>query len=377
MKLVKKLEEWVNNQLISPSQQQDIISYEANKNETNNLIQYVFMGLAGLTVGVGIISLIAYNWELLGKYMKLAGGMAVLSAFAWGYYHFKQKQSNAWSEVFLFLFGLGCMGYIGLVGQVYNLYSMPHRGFLFWSIITIPLLLTCKRAFFPFVWFSIFITTFIWEVTENDHIAYAIGYFLQGASDTVIGIFFLLVQYIFWQGGKRLFKNHPPLLSAFTVNIALSFIPLIFSLGLDTYVSMYKNVTSNYIFLLTTFVLIVGSWLITQKSERVFLHTSLVFIYIFMMLNIGFKLPYEINALFSILMLSMAAIYGAITDRNGVFYTFITIVVIRVIVFYVFTFDSLLATGIWLIASGVVTLVVVKTWFKYRDYLEARLKELL
>ena len=71
LSLSKKLEEWVNQHLISAQTAAAIISYEKNKSSTHKMLWgFILLGIA--VIGIGIIAVVAANWNNISPFIKLS-----------------------------------------------------------------------------------------------------------------------------------------------------------------------------------------------------------------------------------------------------------------------------------------------------------------
>ena len=88
----KKIDDWVSHQLITKKQAEEIINYEVNKSG-RSWILYGFSILGFTTIAIGIISLIAANWQLIPGDLKLLIDFLFLMLIAlWVYSSWKQKR---------------------------------------------------------------------------------------------------------------------------------------------------------------------------------------------------------------------------------------------------------------------------------------------
>ena len=70
MNLEKKLRKWRTAEVIDQETEDRILEFEA-RSKSGTLL-YALGGLGALTVGIGIISIVAANWELIPYQIKLA-----------------------------------------------------------------------------------------------------------------------------------------------------------------------------------------------------------------------------------------------------------------------------------------------------------------
>ncbi|MCR9253642.1 MAG: DUF2157 domain-containing protein [bacterium] len=142
MGLEKEISKLVSEGVISSQVGEDITKYYKSKtNKNSNRLLTVFGILGAVLLGLGIILIIAHNWDNLSRSIKTAlsfvplviGQAACILAIV------KFKESTTWKEgasVFLF-FAVGAA--ISLVSQIYNVPG-DLGGFLFiWMILCLPL----------------------------------------------------------------------------------------------------------------------------------------------------------------------------------------------------------------------------------------------
>ncbi len=145
-KILKELPELVQNEVISKVVASKIESYFKSKQEDSpNRLFTVFGVLGSLLVGLGIILILAHNWDDFSRTIKtvfaffpLVGGQLFV-----GYSIIKQK-SSTWREAsgtFLFFAVGACMA---LVAQIYNIPGDLSSYLLTWILLCIPLIYLLK-----------------------------------------------------------------------------------------------------------------------------------------------------------------------------------------------------------------------------------------
>ncbi|WP_432412784.1 DUF2157 domain-containing protein [Rasiella sp. SM2506] len=145
-KIEKDLEELVTKQVITSEVQLDIQRYYvAKKVAQPNTLLVVFGVLGSILTGLGIILILAHNWDDFSRTTKTIWAFAplvagqVLAAFA-----LFKKKNDAWRETaatFLF-FAIGAS--ISLVSQIYNIPGAIDSFLLTWIILAAPLLYLLK-----------------------------------------------------------------------------------------------------------------------------------------------------------------------------------------------------------------------------------------
>lgn len=147
--LIKALPELVDSAVISEKTAEDIRDFYRNKEEANpNRLLIVFGVLGAILVGLGIILIIAHNWDVLSRgtktffsFLPLVMGQA-LCAFVL----IKKREQVTWREstaVFLF-FAVGAS--ISLISQVYHISGNLSSFLLTWMLLGLPLIYIMRSS---------------------------------------------------------------------------------------------------------------------------------------------------------------------------------------------------------------------------------------
>lgn len=132
--------------LITEEQRQAIIEHFKLDREGNRFL--VIVGIIGaILVSAGIILLISANWENIPRFVKLAGGLALLIGAHVGGWALARDDKHPIASEILHLVGSGMfLANIALVGQIYNLSSRPPNAILLWlvGIAALPWILRSK-----------------------------------------------------------------------------------------------------------------------------------------------------------------------------------------------------------------------------------------
>ncbi len=145
-KIERELDELVTAKVITPIVEQDIRQYYAREKVAQpNKLFAIFGVLGSLLTGLGIILILAHNWDDFSRATKTIWAFVPLvvgqlfTAFT-----LLKKKSNAWQEtaaVFLF-FAIGAS--IALVSQIYNIPGEMSSFLLTWIILAAPLVYLLK-----------------------------------------------------------------------------------------------------------------------------------------------------------------------------------------------------------------------------------------
>ena len=140
--ILKELPELVQAQVITEDTAQRIKDYYQNQpSQSANRLFIVFGILGSLLIGMGIVLILAHNWDDLSKVVKLTVGFLplLIGQGATAYVLLKKPEARAWREAtatFLF-FAIAIS--ISIVSQVYNIEG-DLGGFLFiWMCLALPI----------------------------------------------------------------------------------------------------------------------------------------------------------------------------------------------------------------------------------------------
>jgi uncharacterized membrane protein len=149
MSLTKDIAELLNAKVINQETADNIKIYYKNKGgQSNNRLFVIFGVLGAILVGLGIILIIAHNWDELSRSIKtfFAFLPLVSGQLFCAYALLKKKDSIAWREgssSFL-IFAVGAC--ISLVSQIYNIPG-DLASFLFtWILLSLPLIYIMRSS---------------------------------------------------------------------------------------------------------------------------------------------------------------------------------------------------------------------------------------
>ena len=379
MNLEKKTSEWVKAGFLTAENQKKILT--AEQKEGKNVFSLVFLLIGALCVGVGIIALIASNWwkipnvvKLVFDFMLLAGASGI-TFYAW------KKERPILFEVMLFFLSLLTLASIGLIAQVYHLYSGWYHGVLFWGFITLPLAILSRKMFLflimiPAISTAFFckIATYPWFRTLGELIGSNISP-LIGIPVSFLSLAFVigLVRFIF-RGRGRTFVVPLFFWKTFSAIFAVAVTDFLFFISGSSYFfrTYYpKNPDSVFVtlFYLVATLFIIGTFLLWGFNNRVSKEQRKVFyvmegIFALLLFISAFAHPSGVALrLFVVLMalgfLFAGAFFSFFQNKRKLFYFFGTLIGIRFILVYFEVFQSILFTGWVLILSGVLIIVSV------------------
>lgn len=138
----RKLLKWQDAGLIDAATRQRIEAWEAE--HSRPLALWAAIGIGALAIGLGVISVVAANWEDVPGIVRLAIHLALLAGLAGFIWHRGERleQQHPWGlEAALFVLAILGMTFFGHLGQVYQTDSPLWKPLTAWLVLFAPLLL--------------------------------------------------------------------------------------------------------------------------------------------------------------------------------------------------------------------------------------------
>ncbi|UOG58083.1 DUF2157 domain-containing protein [Leptospira noguchii] len=388
MRLEQKLKRWVDKGLIGSEQSEAILNFEENRKSP--YLYYSFLILGAVVIGIGVIAIIAANWEEIHDFVKLGFGLAVLALVA-GLGFWKRENSNLLT-VFIILYSILILGMIGLISQVYNLEGEYYQAAMLWCILSCLFLIATDSKTFLHLWilgFQIFIIGWIQEYTLDhpEHFGQNQSYWIQYFYYSLMiftGVWLVSEKFVLESRKNTLF-----------------FWAVIFWIVGTWSMSFFSNLTNSYngsgiedgigyqfawlimicrlLILIPIFYLLVFNPEIDSNQKKslgigLVLFFLLCFPHPFRYIHsaeptIGTHIwNYSIQLFPSFLfLLFWLAIASAFRNHKRIFDLSLAIIGIRFLFFYFDLFGSLTYTGFGLIISGLLIIIFTIGYLKYRS----------
>lgn len=142
MSIARQLARWQHAGLIDGKTAESILAFE--KEQGRPLLIYALGSLGALSVSAGIISLIAANWDELGRPAKLGADLIILGAVAFG---LARSRSTDWvREVLTIVYFLTVLASVALIGQTYQLGGEVHQALALWLVLATPAVVVFGRS---------------------------------------------------------------------------------------------------------------------------------------------------------------------------------------------------------------------------------------
>lgn len=423
------IEKWLQKKLITPEQAALLKAEKAapspflmvksavSKNmqsgapiDTHRLIMGMSAFAAGCVV-LGIIALIAANWDIIPALAKLLCffGLFLGNFFVLCYAH--QKQKSVLSEICLGL-SIGLVGAgIGLIGQIYHLSGSFGNAFFLWIILSTPYFLLSHFQKAPVLWSVLYGIGAVWSTGSETAVLWILAvlpivltYQREKEMPIIWWVSFVsvCVKADWFQEIMRwLSLNVMPLPTLFFVGGILLFfwmlchrflskeaaftdsfkyvLPLYFGIGffgidlLYTQKEVYFTLEKGLISICFALSGIVLPLLFVANARQNNQQQLFYFLYI----GLGVSLLYAFMAfsfagvLLTVFVLMMGCIYAVQQNKIPLFNWCLGLMFLRILWTYIDLFMSLMSTGISLILLGVTVWAGLLFWIKGRHKLIA------
>lgn len=179
MALHRDLERWLQAGLIDAATRDRIAAFEGARRRPTLL--YALAALGATTIGIGIVSIVAANWDAIGRSAKLGADLALGMLLAGGLYWSVTRERRFATEVLAGVDYVYVLASIALIGQVYQLSAPVHRALVTWSLSTGLLMILVRTPLLGFVWLAgLFGTVVASEVYQLERLRERLG--LEGAA---------------------------------------------------------------------------------------------------------------------------------------------------------------------------------------------------
>lgn len=370
--VLNELDELLEAAVITEDEAGRIRNYYAQKPQPENNRQIIIFAILGsLLVGMGLILIIAHNWDALPKAMKLGIGlfpMFVAQALC-GYLLWKKSTSIAWREsasVFL-VFAIATA--IAIVSQVYNMDGTLASFLFYWMVLTLPIIYVMRSSavsllfwigitwyacddgyihFYntiPYKYWLLALSAVPWYIhlCRKDESAFTyfhnwiiaislvitLGTFANHTEELILPAYILLFGIFILAGQLPVFSRHRLVADAYLVLGSLGLVTLLLSLSFKWYwQEIYRRETFDWLYtsegiLCIVLLLIAGglfAMLLRHQKVTQLLSKSYVIPVFIGLFIIGLGSPYTAQVLMNIFVLVLAVYTireGAKADHLG------------------------------------------------------------
>jgi uncharacterized membrane protein len=380
MDLSKKLLEWQQAGLIDAATRARIEAHEGSGRRSLQL--YALLGLGAVSVGLGVVSVVAANWDGLSQYTKLGADLALGLALALGTFHCARRGMALASDVLVIVYAAFTLASLALIGQVYQLNTPLYQPLATWSLATAPLMLLGHSRWLGVLWGAGLTLSFgvSCQALLEEHWS-TLGE--QTMLNLVVSLGWAWPLALIAATRRFLDARWPALASGMRelgwqlvlLGAALTTLPWYTSIGGDDTLSWGLGV-GLALAVLTQLGL---GWLLPEAPVRARHGVSALLGLALLSLGLGTGFEREsidvIAALFQLALLVALAYRDAHLGRVRSFNTWTALIALRLLIAYFEVFGSMLDTGLGMITGGLLTLALGWLWRKKSPSLARQLSE--
>jgi uncharacterized membrane protein len=144
----RKLKSWQQAGIIDAATAERIRGFEAQNAKPLGL--WALIGLGALAIGLGLISVVAANWDAIPGDVRLAFHFILMSILAgfiwWRQLRLTNTSTDYFNDALLMILGALGLTFFGHIGQVYQTGSPLWKPLFMWLVFFSPLLLSYGRG---------------------------------------------------------------------------------------------------------------------------------------------------------------------------------------------------------------------------------------
>lgn len=369
--LDKLLSDWQSQGFLTAEQAERIRLFERERAPKSRLLMALTI-LAVLSIGLGIISLIAANWDQIPGWFKLVSYFSLMLAQVYALFRWDDKPGLV-REGLYFLYILSILAGIALIAQVFHVPSDGWRGAALWSALSLGLMLRARHGLSVVLWIGSFTWAWLGFVFQSStHEFVRLEWFMATVTILCIGASL--------KGRWTLPEPHRSLILGLGSLFVLVIGPWCLLArnthaprpGLDFGIAVL--LAALWVFVLArqlkrTQLFAVGivalgffaRWWIAELSQRDLLE----------------HWPNFLDTVAFVVQLSAMGLLALHWDRGRIFDALTLLMAARIFTLFFTLFGTLFMTGAGLIVFGILVLGLLHVWYRYHDRLQAQLKELL
>lgn len=360
MRTSTRLKRWQEAGLLDDATVARITAFEKERGSSS--FSQALLGLGGFAILLGVAAIIGVNWASIPAWAKLGGHAVIniIAACAAGCAIRAQNNQTRIEFLINLLAGL-TLTFIFLIGQIYQSQEPAWKAFAFWLVLALPMLVTFARSRFTVQAALLAIIgtygAFVFDLNAHDHL-----------SDLTQTLLVTLPPFVLIACGQNTFlRNAREYWAKQTSYTGFVLIALIAS---STQISWSMDVAHDIPFAVMGF-------LITLGVSFAIPFLRLTGLFVAMPSSIDFFLPVSVGIGFAPLLIAhghmpvlgaaLVMIYWGLCGWVGFRASYpralnaaITLIALRLFLVYVEVFGSMLQTGVGLIASGVLLIVLAK-----------------
>lgn len=368
MALERQLKRWMAAGLIDAGQAERIRSFE--KRAARPTLLYAVTGLGGLAMAIGLVSIVAANWDVIPGRLKLALDLGGVAALSYGVLRWIEG-GRAWLREtgILVLYGL-VLASIALVGQVYQLGGSASVALGAWSLLTFLLMAQGRSTTVGLAWLGGLLATYVAALLE-------LAERLPEASHLALLAAYWAPLVCIAAGRSRWLQRARPHYAS--VLRGAGFAQLVLSSSAAT-LGFYegRRLDTGWSWLGVAVSLAGTAWLSARSREAPAGRASGWLLWAaFLVAHVPLVMPHGdwsvAAALAFIALWWMVAVAAYRAGRGALLHVATALIGLRLLIAYFEVFGSLLGTGVGLVTGGLLTLLMAWIWARKRRELEREL----
>lgn len=370
MNLNQKLRRWREAGLIDEATSARIASFEHAQRRP--LGMYTLIGLGASTVGLGLVSLVAANWEVIPAALKLSVDLSLGVALALFASLAISRQWRLAREAVITIFYGYTLASLALVGQVYQLNAPTYQALLTWSLATLPLCLLAESLFVSLLCTAGLATTHavalaeLFEVLDVSH-SDALARNVITSAIFVSPLVYVVLSFVPWLSARR-----PHYVYSLRLCGGSGVVLGGFALAFLWYDSLAAGERLTWA-LGVTFVIAIGfsaflMRFLQDEPARTRVALASVVPAAWVLLTAAGGIAHGsadyLGGLSQVAWLGLCALVSYRVLWLRLFHALSALLALRILVIYFEVFGSLLDTGVGLVSGGVLTLLIAWFWQK-------------
>lgn len=366
MPINKKTLRWIDAKILTEAQAQRIVDFEKDRG-SGRLMKGLY-GLGAFVILMGVLAIVAANWQMIPPYTKVVVHLLVNSVLAYGIYAFDHQDRKFPRELCLFgLTGL-TLTLIALTGQVFHLNGSIASALVLWMGLSTPFIIAYGKTKISLVpWLIGFVSAIFAGIYE---------YIFPHLDDTAQAVLAVgvgaLLPIAFVQAAGSIQKIERPVLQKLLFYTGIAGAVIVPNVVCQFW---YSDDFRDFIDTFATQFMVVGTFVLAAFS---------IFLIKFPSVNSVVKtldntrllllgglavsvLPFVFPSIESDLMAAATFIaywvflgfMGQRVSKQGLVSASIVIIAIRIYLIYLEVFGSMLETGFGLVFSGVLLMGMV------------------
>ena len=329
----------------------------------SSVLTMLTTSLSVFCIGLGIISIIASNWQQIPDWLKLTADILLLCTNATAVYYACRFKKN-WLSPAIILYALLIAASIGLVAQVFQLSSNNISAVtMLWCLLSAPLLFINASMVLPFFWLPL-VSFSIYDIFIADWLSLQ-DYFFQAL---MVNTGYLFAWALLYRIATFFIAKQHGFLRAFRFWIVFGIICSFIGLGLlgrfSVPIGFFSEQEPDFYAKSSLFLAVVwGSifWLNQRQKQSFLLPATLILLGLY---NISIAVFHLYNNLLgfgvTIAALAILAAYAYLNNRTRLLMTATILMAVRIFILFLDVFGSLMSTGVILICSGVFLIASIK-----------------